>query len=132
VIQNGNQGRVTLHGPIGILAKYGCLHPIIEHLTGGTIPSGKCDHETAQHCLQLLADSEAPPEPTAVTQHEREQPDFAHARRVVRKFHGELGKSAWACSTGSVSKTPLEHTRQVRAKGAKLVGHCGIASSISK
>ena len=86
----------------------------------------------AQYRLQVLAGEEAPPEPAAVPQHQREQPDLANHARLVGELHCELGKVDLRLLAGRGLEPPLERGVPRQAHLAQEVGHCGVGAFIAQ
>ena len=90
VVQQRNERSVVGDDASFILADHRGLHLVVEQLLGHTVHGRKGGDVTAHHRLQVLAGDEPPPEPSAVAQDDREQPDLARDTGLIGERHSEL------------------------------------------
>ena len=86
------QPRMVNHVTGLVLAQHRGLHPIVEDLSGHPAEFFDLPHVAAQHAGPVLPVDEPPGQPTAVTEHEREQPHHADPARLLGEVGLELRK----------------------------------------
>ena len=87
-LASGNPGAVHL----GIFIDHRGFHAIVKHLGRGTAHRIEGVDVTAHHRLQILGRTEPTPQPAAVAQHHREQPEDPGHTRLIAERHLELGE----------------------------------------
>jgi len=110
------------------LTEDGGLHPVVEDLLGHAAEAGEGGDVTAQHRGEVLAGDEAAPQPTAVTQHHREQPDDPLDLGRVLEGGLEEGEVDLGLAAGRGLEATLERWLDRRTDAAHEAGDAGIAA----
>ena len=92
VVQQRHERSVVGDDASLVLADHRGLHPVIEDLLRYAAHGREGRGMAAQDRLQVLAGNEPAPEPAAMPEDQREQPDLAGDARLVGERHHELGK----------------------------------------
>ena len=104
VVQQRHQRGVVGHHAVLALADHRRLHPVVEDLLRRAAHGREGGDVTAHHGVQVLTRHEPPPEPPAVTEDDREQPDLPRRLGLVGERDREFGEVDLACRPGGVSK----------------------------
>jgi hypothetical protein len=131
VVEHGDQRGVVAHHPLGVLTDDGGLHAVVEHLGRRAAHGGEGGDVATQDGLQVLTGAEAPPEPAAVPEHHREQPDLARHAGLVGERDGEFGEVHLRLSSRRRLEPPLEALTPGRTNFAQEVGDGGVAALIA-
>src|SRR3954469_23182669 len=86
------QGSVVDHQALGILARDGRLHAVIEDLAGSPADRSERRRMAAQDGLQVLVQDEAGPDQARVAQYQGEQPHNAFDPWLVGELNLEAGQ----------------------------------------
>ena len=130
MVQQRHQRSVVGHHTGLVLADHRSLHPVIEDFLGHTAHVREGRDMAAKDRLQVLAGNEPAPEPAAVPEYHREQPDLAHDARFVGELNRELGKIDLGLLARRGFEPALELCLFGRARQAQEVRHRGIAAVI--
>ena len=70
MVEQGDQRRVVDHGPVGVLAEDGGLHPIVEHFARRPSAGVERRHMASRHRFERLVGAEPSPQPSAASEDE--------------------------------------------------------------
>ncbi|KXU98353.1 hypothetical protein CR51_21840 [Caballeronia megalochromosomata] len=112
-------------------AQHSRLHAVVKHLSRNTADVLKRLHVTAQNRLKVLVLNEAAPQITAVSKHEREQPDRAPLSRDVIKFDIEVSKVHLSLSSSRRLEAHLEATLLGRTNFSDQITQCCATADVA-
>jgi hypothetical protein len=115
----------------GVLTQDRGLHPVVENLARHTTKGREGSEVATEHGLQVLVQDEAGPEPAAVAEHQRKQPDDACDARLVGKHHLKLGELDLRLVAGRGLEASFEDGGCRRPQLAEGIGDGGVAALIA-
>ena len=132
VVEQRDQRGVVLHHAVGVLADHRRLHAVVEQLGRRAVHGGEGVDVTAQDGLQILGGAEPAPDPAAVAEDHREQPEDAHDAGLVGELHPELGEVDLPLFAGGGLEAALEGLGPRRPGLAQKVGDDAVAARIAE
>ena len=116
MIEQRNERGVVLDDAVDVLADHRGLHPVVEQLGRRAVHGGEGVDVTTQNCLQVLGRAKPTPEPAAVAQDDREQPQVRTTPGSSVNSTWNWAKSTWRLlDRQAVSKRALEGLRPAAA-----------------
>ena len=113
------------------LADDGGLHAVVKDLIGDAADRVERRHMAAQNRLHVLVQDKPCPDQPAEAEHEREQPDDARDRRLIRELQLELGEIDLCLVARRRLEANLKGRQPGRAKLAQRVGDGRVAALVS-
>jgi len=128
MVQQGNQRPIVDHDTLGILIDHRGFHPVVEHFRRGTAHRIEGVDVAAHHRLQILGRTEPAPQPAAMAQHHREQPEDPGHTRLIAERHLELGEVDLGLPSRRCLEASLELDQSRRTALAQEVRHSRVAA----
>ena len=131
MVQQRHEGSVVGDDPRVVLADHRRLHAVVEDFLGHAAYRLERRHMAAQDRLEVLAGDEATPEPPAVAEDDREQPDLARNIGLVGERHRELREVDLRLATRRRLEAALEPYARRRADLPQEIGHPRVSALIT-
>ena len=108
MVEQRHERGVVLDHAVGVLADHRRLHAVVEQLGWRAVHGGEGVDVAAQDGLQVLGRAEPAPDPAAVPEDDREQPQDAHDAGLVLELDPELGEIHLCLLAGGRLEPALE------------------------
>ena len=132
VVQKRDERRVVGDDALLAFADHRGLHAVVEQVRRRAAQGGEGVDVAAQHRLQVLGRAEPAPEPAAVPEDDREEPEDPRDAGLVGELRTELSEVHLRLPARQGLEAPLEGFRPRRAGGAEDVGHDAAAAGVAE